>query len=143
MQQAERILNLRRNTLWLAILDIDSDQSLRAITLRIPVVSWAFSFESLLHRIKSPLEASLIGDHNWKPNDKTFQVTSSGPRSRDMGSHTGFKHYLAIFSFLILYIGLPLRRALKAGCISVAIIYKIYRLCLMGFSFFLSLREQT
>jgi len=122
----------------LAVLDIDSDPSLRdTFALEIPVV------EAGPFRLKAPfthqeLKMTLGAAADRlsqleKINDKAFQVNTSRIQTiskADKISYWISKHYLAIFNlFLILYIGTPFLAPIfkKAGWNTPAeVIYKIY-----------------
>ena len=141
----------------LAILDIDSDQSLRdSFALEIPVVEVGpFRLKAPFTRQELRVTLGAAADRRSQLetiNDKTFRVTSSGAQKITQADRISYwisKHYLAIFNlFLILYIGLPfLAPGFKnAGMNGAAeLIYRIYRpLCHQwAFRSFFLFGEQT
>jgi len=122
----------------LAVIDIDSDPSLRdTFALEIPVV------EAGPFRLKAPftrqeLQVTLGAATDRRSqleniNDKTFRVNTSRTQTISSGDKISYwiaKHYLAIFNmFLILYIGIPFLAPIfkKAGWNTPAeVVYKIY-----------------
>ncbi len=123
----------------LAIIDIDSDPSLRdTFDLEIPVVeAGPFRLKAPFTRQELQMTLGAAADRRSQLeniNDKTFQVNTSRTQTiskADKISYWISKHYLAIFNaFLILYIGLPFLAPIfkKAGWNTPAeVIYKIYR----------------
>jgi len=122
----------------LAILDIDSDPSLRAnFALEIPVVeSGPFRLKAPFTRQELKMTLGAAADRRSQLesiNDKTFQVNISRTQTIGNADKISFwisKHYLAIFNlFLILYIGIPFLAPVfkKAGWNTGAeVVYKIY-----------------
>ena len=122
----------------LAILDIDSDPSLRAnFALEIPVVeSGPFRLKAPFTRQELKMTLGAAADRRSqleRINDKTFQVNISRTQAIGNADKISFwisKHYLAIFNlFLILYIGIPFLGPVfkKAGWNTAAeVVYKIY-----------------
>jgi uncharacterized membrane protein len=122
----------------LAVIDIDSDSSLRdTFALEIPVV------EVGPYRIKAPFTrqqlqmtigaASDRRDQLERINDKAFQANTSGAQRitrSDRFSLWIAKHYLFVFNlFLILYVGIPFTAPIfkKVGWNGPAdVVYKIY-----------------
>jgi uncharacterized membrane protein len=123
----------------LAILDIDSDPSLRnTFALEIPIVeAGPFRLKAPFTRQELKMTLGAAADRRLqleKINDKTFQVNTSRTQKvskADKISYWIAKHYLAIFNlFLILYIGIPFLAPIfkKVGWNTPAeVIYKIYR----------------
>jgi uncharacterized membrane protein len=123
----------------LAVLDIDSDPSLRDnFALEIPVVeAGPFRLKAPFSRQELRITLGAAADRLIqleKINDKTFQVNTSGIQTVNKADKLSYwisKHYLAIFNlFLILYIGIPFLAPVfkKAGWNTPAeVIYKIYR----------------
>ena len=123
----------------LAILDIDSDPSMRdTFTLEIPVVeAGPFRLKAPFSRQELKMTLGAAADRRSQLesiNDKTFQVNTSRTQTiskADKISYWISKHYLAIFNlFLILYIGIPFLAPIfkEAGWNTPAeMIYKIYR----------------
>jgi uncharacterized membrane protein len=122
----------------LAILDIDSDPSLRdTFALEIPVVeAGPFRLKAPFTRQELQMTLGAAADRLSqleKINDKAFQVNTLRIQTiskADKISYWISKHYLAIFNlFLILYIGIPFLAPIfkKAGWNTPAeVIYKIY-----------------
>jgi uncharacterized membrane protein len=122
----------------LAILDIDSDPSLRdTLALEIPVVeAGPFRLKAPFTRQELKMTLGAAADRRFQLeniNDITFQVNTSRTQTiskADKISYWISKHYLAIFNlFLILYIGIPFLAPIfkKAGWNTPAeVIYKIY-----------------
>jgi uncharacterized membrane protein len=122
----------------LAILDIDSDPSLRdSFALEIPVVEVGpFRLKAPFTRQELRMTLGAAADRRLQLeniNDKTFQVNTSRTQTiskADKISYWISKHYLAIFNlFLILYVGTPFIAPIfkKAGWNTPAeVIYKIY-----------------
>jgi uncharacterized membrane protein len=122
----------------LAIIDIDSDSSIRdAYALDVPVVeAGPFTLKAPFTRQQLQMTLSAAADRREqleRINDKAFQVNTS--RSQTIGgadrlSYWISKHYLAIFNlFLVLYIGIPFLAPVfkKIGWNTPAeVIYKIY-----------------
>jgi len=123
----------------LAILDIDSDPSMRdTFALEIPVVeAGPFRLKAPFSRQELKMTLGAAADRRSQLesiNDKTFQVNTSRTQTiskADKISYWISKHYLAIFNlFLILYIGIPFLAPIfkEAGWNTPAeMIYKIYR----------------
>ncbi|MBE3067345.1 MAG: DUF2085 domain-containing protein [Chloroflexi bacterium] len=123
----------------LAILDIDSDPSMRdTFALEIPVVeAGPFRLKAPFSRQELKMTLGAAADRRSQLesiNDKTFQVNTSRTQTiskADKISYWISKHYLAIFNlFLILYIGIPFLAPIfkEAGWNTPAeVIYKIYR----------------
>ncbi|MCX6037653.1 MAG: DUF2085 domain-containing protein [Chloroflexi bacterium] len=140
-KQAEEDLNALQEVIphQLAILDIDSDPSLRdTFALEIPVVeAGPFRLKAPFTRQDLKMTLAAAADRRFQLeniNDKTFQVNTSRTQTiskADKISYWISKHYLAIFNlFLILYIGIPFLAPIfkKAGWHTPAeVIYKIYR----------------
>jgi glutaredoxin len=122
----------------LAILDIDSDSSLRdTFALEIPVVEVGpFRLKAPFTRQELQMTLGAAADRRSQLetiNDKTFQVNTSRTQTvskADKISYWISKHYLAIFNlFLILYLGVPFLAPIfkKGGWNSPAeVVYKIY-----------------
>jgi len=122
----------------LAIIDIDSDPSLRdAYALDIPVVeAGPFTLKAPFTRQQLQMTLGAAADRRGqleRINDKAFQVNTS--RSQTIGgadrlSYWIARHYLAIFNlFLVLYVGIPFLAPVfkKIGWNAPAeVIYKIY-----------------
>ena len=122
----------------LAIIDIDSDSSIRdAYALEIPVVeSGPFTLKAPFTRQQLQMTLGAAADRRDQLehiNDKAFQVNTS--RSQTIGgadrlSYWISKHYLAVFNlFLLLYIGIPFLAPTfkKIGWNTPAeVIYKMY-----------------
>jgi uncharacterized membrane protein len=122
----------------LAIIDIDSDPSLRdAYALDIPVVeAGPFTLKVPFTRQQLQMTLGAAADRRGqleRINDKAFQVNTS--RSQTIGgadrlSYWIARHYLAIFNlFLVLYVGIPFLAPVfkKIGWNAPAeVIYKIY-----------------
>jgi len=123
----------------LAIIDIDSDPSLRdAFALEIPVVeAGPFQLKAPFTRQELQMTLGAAADrrsHLENINDKTFQMNTLRTQKINQADKISYwisKHYLAIFNmFLILYIGIPFLAPIfkKAGWNAPAeVIYKIYR----------------
>ncbi len=140
-KQAEEDLKALQEVIphQLAILDIDSDPSLRdTFALDIPVVeAGPFRLKAPFTRQELKMTLGAAADRRSQLeniNDKTFQVNTSRTQTiskADKISYWISKHYLAIFNlFLILYIGIPFLAPIfkKAGWNTPAeVIYKIYR----------------
>ncbi|MFA5873278.1 MAG: DUF2085 domain-containing protein [Anaerolineales bacterium] len=140
-KQAEEDLKALQEVIphQLAILDIDSDPSLRdTFALEIPVVeAGPFRLKAPFTRQELKMTLGAAADRRSQLeniNDKTFQVNTSRTQTiskADKISYWISKHYLAIFNlFLILYIGFPFLAPIfkKAGWNTPAeVIYKIYR----------------
>jgi len=140
-KQAEEDLKALQEVIphQLAILDIDSDPSLRDnFALEIPVVeAGPFRLKAPFTRQDLKMTLAAAADRRFQLeniNDKTFQVNTSRTQTiskADKISYWISKHYLAIFNlFLILYIGIPFLAPIlkKAGWNTPAeVIYKIYR----------------
>lgn len=140
-KQAEEDLKALQEVIphQLAILDIDSDPSLRdTFALEIPVVeAGPFRLKAPFTRQDLKMTLAAAADRRFQLeniNDKTFQVNTSRTQTiskADKISYWISKHYLAIFNlFLILYIGIPFLAPIfkKAGWHTPAeVIYKIYR----------------
>ena len=139
-KQAENDLNSLQEEFphKLAILDIDSDPSMRdAFALEIPVVeAGPFKLKApfTLQELKMTLGAAADRRTQLENiNDKTFQVTTARTQTLSKADKVSYwisKHYLAIFNlFLILYIGIPFLAPVfkKIGWNSPAeLVYKIY-----------------
>lgn len=122
----------------LAILDIDSDPSLReTFALEIPVVeAGPFRLKAPFTRQELLITLGAAADRRSQLesiNDKTFQVNKSGINKINKADEISFwisKHYLAIFNlFLVLYIGIPFLAPIfkKVGWNTPAeVVYKIY-----------------
>jgi uncharacterized membrane protein len=122
----------------LAVIDIDSDPSLRdTFALEIPVVeAGPFRLKAPFTRQELRMTLGAAADRRSQLeniNDKTFQVNTSRTQTIGNADKISFwisKHYLAIFNlFLILYIGLPFMAPIfkKAGWNTPAeVVYKIY-----------------
>ncbi len=122
----------------LAVLDIDSDPSIRdTFALEIPVVeAGPFRLKAPFTRQELQMTLGAAADRLAqleKINDKTFQVNTSRIQTiskADKISYWISRHYLAIFNlFLILYIGIPFLAPIfkKVGWNTPAeVIYKIY-----------------
>ena len=140
-KQAEEDLKALQEVIphQLAVLDIDSDPSLRdTFALEIPVVeAGPFRLKAPFTRQELKMTLGAAADRRSQLesiNDKTFQVNTSRTQTigkADKISYWISKHYLAIFNmFLILYIGIPFLAPIfkKAGWNTPAeVIYKIYR----------------
>ncbi len=140
-KQAEEDLKALQEVIphQLAILDIDSDPSLRdTFALEIPVVeAGPFRLKAPFTRQELQMTLGAAADRRAQLeniNDKIFQVNTSRTQTiskADKLSYWISKHYLAIFNaFLILYIGLPFMAPIfkKAGWDAPAeAIYRIYR----------------
>jgi uncharacterized membrane protein len=123
----------------LAILDIDSDPSLReTFALEIPVVeAGPFKLKAPFTRQELQMTLGAAADRRSQLenlNDKTFKINSSGIQTITTADKLSFwiaKHYLAVFNlFLILYIGIPFLAPVfkKVGWNGPAeAVYKIYR----------------
>jgi uncharacterized membrane protein len=139
-KQAEEDLKALQEVIphQLAILDIDSDPSLRDnFALEIPVVeAGPFRLKAPFTRQELKMTLGAAADRRSQLeniNDKTFQVNTSRTQTISKADKISFsisKHYLAIFNmFLILYIGTPFLAPIfkKAGWNAPAeVIYKIY-----------------
>lgn len=139
-KQAEKDLKTLEEIIphQLAILDIDSDPSLRdTFALEIPVVeAGPFRLKAPFTRQELKMTLGAAVDRRSqleKINDKTFQVNTSRTQTISKADKISFwisKHYLAIFNlFLILYIGIPFLAPIfkKEGWNTPAeVIYKIY-----------------
>ncbi|HEY5156901.1 MAG TPA: DUF2085 domain-containing protein [Anaerolineales bacterium] len=139
-KQAEEDLKALQEVIphQLAILDIDSDPSLRDnFALEIPVVeAGPFRLKAPFTRQELKMTLGAAADRRSQLeniNDKTFQVNTSRTQTISKADKISFwisKHYLAIFNmFLILYIGTPFLAPIfkKAGWNPPAeVIYKIY-----------------
>ena len=122
----------------LAVIDIDSDPSLRdTFALEIPVVeAGPFRLKAPFTRQELQMTLGAAADRRVQLeniNDKTFQVNSSRTKTiskADKMSYWISKHYLAVFNaFLILYIGIPFLAPIfkKAGMNTPAeVVYKTY-----------------
>jgi uncharacterized membrane protein len=122
----------------LAIIDIDSDPSLRdTFALEIPVIeAGPFRLKAPFTRQEIQMTLGAAADRRSQLesiNDTTFQVNSSRTQVIGNADKISFwisKHYLAIFNmFLILYIGVPFLAPVfkKIGWNSAGeAIYKIY-----------------
>jgi uncharacterized membrane protein len=122
----------------LAVLDIDSDPSLReTFALEIPVVeAGPFRLKAPFTRQELQITLGAAVDRRSQLEsikDKTFRVNTSGINKIHKADKISFwisKHYLAIFNlFLILYIGIPFLAPIfkKAGWNTPAeVVYKIY-----------------
>lgn len=140
-KQAEEDLKALQDEIphQLAILDIDSDPSMRdTFALEIPVVeAGPFRLKAPFSRQELKMTLGAAADRRSQLesiNDKTFQVNTSRTQTiskADKISYWISKHYLAIFNlFLILYIGIPFLAPIfkEAGWNTPAeMIYKIYR----------------
>jgi len=123
----------------LAILDIDSDPSLRdTFALEIPVVEagpFRLKAPFTIQELKMTLGAAADRRSQLENiNDNTFQANTSRTQTIGKGDILSYwisKHYLAIFNlFLILYIGIPFLAPIfkKADWnIPAEVIYRIYR----------------
>jgi uncharacterized membrane protein len=122
----------------LAVIDIDSDPSLRdTLALEIPVVE-AGPFRLKVPFTRQELQMTLGAAADRlsqleKINDKAFQMNTSRIETISKADKISFwisKHYLAIFNlFLVLYIGTPFLAPIfkKEGWNTPAeVIYKIY-----------------
>ena len=139
-KQAEEDLKALQEVIphQLAVLDIDSDPSLRdTFALEIPVVeAGPFRLKAPFTRQELQMTLGAAADRRAQLesiNDKTFQVNTSRTQTISKADKVSFwisKHYLAIFNlFLILYIGIPFLAPIfkKAGWNAPAeVIYKIY-----------------
>jgi uncharacterized membrane protein len=139
-KQAEEDLKALQEVIphQLAVLDIDSDPSLRDdFALEIPVVeAGPFRLKAPFTRQELKMTLGAAADRRSQLeniNDKTFQVNTSRTQTISKADKISFwisKHYLAIFNmFLILYIGTPFLAPIfkKAGWNAPAeVIYKIY-----------------
>jgi uncharacterized membrane protein len=139
-KQAEEDLKALQEVIphQLAVLDIDSDPSLRdTFALEIPVVeAGPFRLKAPFTRQELKMTLGAAADRRAqleKINDRAFQVNTSHTQTistADKISYWISKHYLAIFNmFLILYIGVPFLAPIfkKAGWNAPAeVIYKIY-----------------
>ncbi len=139
-KQAEEDLKALQEVIphQLAVIDIDSDPSLRDnFALEIPVVeAGPFRLKAPFTRQELKMTLSAAADRRSQLeniNDKTFQVNTSRTQTISKADKISFwisKHYLAIFNmFLILYIGTPFLAPIfkKAGWNAPAeVIYKIY-----------------
>ena len=122
----------------LAVIDIDSDASLRdAYALEIPVVeAGPFTLKAPLTRQQLQMTLGAAADRREqleRINDKAFQVNTSRSQTitgADKISHWIAKHYLAVFNlFLALYVGIPFLAPIfkKIGWNGPAeVVYKIY-----------------
>jgi uncharacterized membrane protein len=139
-QQAEEDLKALETEIphKLAILDIDSDPSLRdTFAMEIPVVeSGPFRLKAPFTRQELKMTLGAAADRLSQLesiSDKTFQVNTSRTQTLGNADKISFwisKHYLAIFNlFLIFYLGTPFLAPIikKAGWNTAAeVIYKIY-----------------
>jgi len=122
----------------LAIIDIDSDPSLRdKFALEIPIVdAGPFRLKAPFTRRELQMTLGAAADRRMQLeniNDRAFQVNTSGTKKITRADNISYwiaRHYLAIFNVvLILYIGLPFMAPVfkKVGWNSPAeIIYKTY-----------------
>ena len=122
----------------LAIIDIDSDPSLRdKFALEIPIVdAGPFRLKAPFTRRELQMTLGAAADRRMQLeniNDRAFQVNTSGTKKITRADNISYwiaRHYLAIFNVvLILYIGLPFMAPVfkKVGWNSQAeIIYKTY-----------------
>lgn len=139
-KKAEEDLNALQSVVphKLAIIDIDSDPSLRdTFALEIPIVdAGPFRLKAPFTRQALQMTLGAAADRRMQLeniNDRAFRVNTSGTQKisrADTISYWIARHYLAIFNvILVLYIGLPFMAPVlkKAGLNSPAeIIYKIY-----------------
>jgi uncharacterized membrane protein len=122
----------------LAVIDIDSDSSLRdAYALEIPVVeAGPFKLKAPFTRQQLQMTLGAAADRRdqlERINDKAFQVNTSRTQtisSSDRFSYWLSKHYLALFTlFLLLYVGIPFLAPVfkKVGWNGAAqVVYKVY-----------------
>jgi len=122
----------------LAVIDIDSDASLRdAYALEIPVIeAGPFKLKAPFTRQQLQMTLGAAADRREqleKINDRAFQVNTSQTQKISNSDRFSFwmsKHYLGLFTlFLILYVGIPFLAPVfkKAGWNGPAdVIYKIY-----------------
>jgi uncharacterized membrane protein len=122
----------------LAVIDIDSDDSLRdAYALEIPVIeAGPFKLKAPFTRQQLQMTLGAAADRREqleKINDRAFQVNTSRTQkvsNSDRFSYWMSKHYLVFFTlFLMLYVGIPFLAPVfkKAGWNGPAeVIYKIY-----------------
>ena len=139
-KKAEEDLNALQTVVphKLAIIDIDSDPSLRdTFALEIPIVdAGPFRLKAPFNRRELQMTLGAAADRRMQLeniNDRAFQVNTSGTKKITRADNISYwiaRHYLAIFNLiLILYIGLPFIAPVfkKVGWNSPAeIIYKIY-----------------
>jgi len=138
--EAEEDLKALQNVVphQLAVIDIDSDTSLRdAYALEIPVI------EAGPFRLKAPFTRQQLQitlgaaadrrDQLERINDKAFQLNTSGTQKISKSDHFSYwfsKHYLGIFTFFVLlYVGIPFLAPIfkKVGWNGPAeVIYKVY-----------------
>ena len=122
----------------LAIIDIDSDSSLRdAYALEIPVVeAGPFKLKAPFTRQQLQMTLGAAADRRdqlERINDKAFQVNTSRTQTISRSDRFSFwlsKHYLALFTlFLLLYVGIPFLAPVfkKVGWNGAAeVVYKVY-----------------
>ena len=122
----------------LAVIDIDSDSSLRdAFALEVPVVEVGpYRLKAPFTRQQLQMTIGAATDRRGqleRINDKAFQVNTSGAQKVTRSDRFSFwisKHYLFIFNlFLILYVGIPFTAPVfkKVGWNGPAeVVYKIY-----------------
>jgi uncharacterized membrane protein len=122
----------------LAVIDIDSDESIRdAYALDIPVVeAGPFKLKAPFTRQQLQMTLGAAADRREqleRINDKAFQVNTSGVQrinKSDRFSYWVSKHYLGVFTlFLLLYVGIPFLAPVfkKVGWNGPAeVIYKAY-----------------
>jgi uncharacterized membrane protein len=122
----------------LAVIDIDSDSSLRdAYALEIPVVeAGPFKLKAPFTRQQLQMTLGAAADRRdqlERINDKAFQVNTSRTQTISSADRFSFwlsKHYLAIFTlFLLLYVGIPFLAPVfkKVGWNGAAqVVYKVY-----------------
>ena len=139
-KKAEEDLNALQTVVphKLAIIDIDSDPSLRdTFALEIPIVdAGPFRLKAPFTMRELQMTLGAAADRRMQLeniNDRAFQVNTSGTKKITRADNISYwiaRHYLAIFNLiLILYIGLPFMAPVfkKVGWNSPAeIIYKIY-----------------
>ena len=139
-KQAEEDLKALQEVIphQLAIIDIDSDPSLRdTFALEIPVVeAGPFQLKAPFTRQELQMTLGAATDRRSQLetiNDKTFQANTSGINKINNADKLSFwisKHYLAVFNlFLILYVGIPFLAPIfkKAGWnVPAEVVYKIY-----------------
>jgi uncharacterized membrane protein len=122
----------------LAIIDIDSDSSLKDVfTLEIPVVeAGPFRLKAPFTRQELQMTLGAAADRRTqleRINDRAFRVNTSLTQKLNNADKISLwisKHYLAVFNFfLILYVGIPFLAPVfkKAGWNTPAeFVYKIY-----------------
>ena len=139
-QEAEEDLKALQDVIphKLAVIDIDSDSSLRdAYALEIPVVeAGPFILKAPFTRQQLQMTLGAAADRRGqleRINDKAFQTNISRTQTINTADRFSFwlsKHYLALFTlFLFLYVGIPFLAPVfkKVGWNGAAeVVYKVY-----------------